>query len=46
MNNIELNAEKLLEICENLNCKGKIMKQDIRQPLSLTRRDLLITIPN
>ncbi len=42
----ELNEKELLNICENLNCEAKIMKQDIRQPLSLTRRDLLITIPN
>ena len=42
----EFNGNELLKICNKFNCIAQIMKQDIRQPQSLTRRDLLITLPN
>ena len=40
----ELNGEELLGICKKFDCHADILKQDSRQPFSITRRDLLIKL--
>lgn len=40
----ELNGDELLEICNKFDCHAEILKQDVRQPFSITRRDLLIKL--
>tara|TARA_A100001388_G_C28752314_1_gene492885 strand:- start:35 stop:787 length:753 start_codon:yes stop_codon:yes gene_type:complete len=45
-NYLEMEQDKLKEICKDFGCEAQILKQDIRQPFSLTRRDLLIKLPS
>jgi len=40
-----IDADLLVNIVEKEGCTSTILKQDIRQPFSLTRRDLVISLP-
>ena len=42
---ITLKGDILIKISKKNGCDSELLKQDIRQPMSLTRRDLLIHVP-
>lgn len=41
-NSLVLDCERIVAEAARLGCEGSVMRQDIRQPLSLTRRDVLL----
>ena len=43
--NNELDGNELVQIANKYGCYAELLKQDIRQPFSLSRRDLLIKLP-